>query len=242
MKKLETNDWLVLNSIIYKIYSTEELNKMRSLLIEGLKMLLNFDAADFFISDGKGGLCEGVGFNSDLQKSVNYHSDIMNSGKCMVFRETDIIDDNERIKTQYYRMLYVPNRWHYSMQMILAYDNKFMGIVNLYRTIGKDNFNYDDIFVLDMLKEHIAYRLFTENRKKDTASDKISVKTAVKKFKLTRREETILQELLAGKDNASICSELVISLNTLKKHILNIYRKLGINNRVQMFKMIRENE
>ena len=39
-----------------------------------------------------------------------------------------------------------------------------------------------------------------------------------------------------------ICDELVITPNTLKKHILNIYRKLGIKNRVQLFKMVREFE
>ena len=45
-----------------------------------------------------------------------------------------------------------------------------------------------------------------------------------------------------GRDNAAICEELAISVNTLKKHILNIYRKLGIKNRVQLFKMIKEKE
>ncbi len=240
MKKLEINDWLTLNSVIYKIYTTEKSDEMRSNLMENLRMLLDFDAADFFLSDCNGGLCDGVGYNSDLEKSVKYKCDIMNSGKCIVFRETDIIKENERCETQYYKMLYVPNRWHFSIHIVLAYDKKFLGIISLYRTIGKDNFNYDDIFILDMLKEHIAYRLFTEYNKKKECSDKISIKTAVEKFKLTKREETILQELLAGKDNTSICDDLVISSNTLKKHIMNIYRKLGINNRVQMFKMIKE--
>ena len=47
---------------------------------------------------------------------------------------------------------------------------------------------------------------------------------------------------LQGKENPVICEELTISTNTLKKHILNIYRKLGIRNRVQLFKMIREHD
>ena len=45
---------------------------------------------------------------------------------------------------------------------------------------------------------------------------------------------------MAGEENAVICTELMITANTLKKHILNIYRKLGIKNRVQLFKMIKE--
>ena len=48
--------------------------------------------------------------------------------------------------------------------------------------------------------------------------------------------------LMEGKDNSFICDYLSISINTLKKHILNIYRKLGIRNRVQLFKKIREKE
>ncbi len=63
-----------------------------------------------------------------------------------------------------------------------------------------------------------------------------------KKYGLTRRENTILYNLMQGKENPVICEELTISTNTLKKHILNIYRKLGIRNRVQLFKMIREHE
>ena len=45
-----------------------------------------------------------------------------------------------------------------------------------------------------------------------------------------------------GKDNPYICEELMITDNTLKKHVLNIYRKLGVNNRVGLFKMIKEQE
>jgi len=34
----------------------------------------------------------------------------------------------------------------------------------------------------------------------------------------------------------------VISVNTFKKHSLNIYRKLGVNSRVQLFKKILEKD
>lgn len=72
--------------------------------------------------------------------------------------------------------------------------------------------------------------------------EKLTVSQAADTFGLTKRERTILRQLMYGQDNARICEELSISVNTLKKHILNIYRKLGIKNRVQMFKMIKEKE
>ncbi|HCM24554.1 MAG TPA: helix-turn-helix transcriptional regulator, partial [Ruminococcaceae bacterium] len=130
------------------------------------------------------------------------------------------------------------NNWHFSLQMILAREKEFLGVITFYRTIGKDNFHYDDIFLLDMLKDHLAYRLYQERHR--AGSKKLSAEQAAEKFELTKREGTILRLLMAGMDNAEISEKLVISVNTLKKHVLNIYRKLGIRNRIQMFKMIHE--
>ena len=48
MKTLETNDWMILNSIIYKIYTTEDADIMREQFLEQMKMVLDFDSADFF--------------------------------------------------------------------------------------------------------------------------------------------------------------------------------------------------
>ena len=72
--------------------------------------------------------------------------------------------------------------------------------------------------------------------------DKLTVSEASEKYGLTKQEHMILKFLMDGQNNDFICGSLEISVNTLKKHILNIYRKLGIKNRVQMFKMIKEKE
>ncbi len=134
MRKLETNDWIILNNIIYKIYTTEYLDDMRYELLSQLKM------------------------------------------------------------------------------------------------------------VLDMLKDHLAYRLEQYYKSGDRGAKKLTVTAAVTEYGLTRREHTILRCLMAGEDNAAICEKLVITPNTLKKHILNIYRKMGIKNRVQLFKIVKEFE
>ena len=117
-----------------------------------------------------------------------------------------------------------------------------MGLVTLYRTIGKENFDSDDMFVLDLMKEHLLFRLSEERKERESLQEKLTVSEASEKYHLTKRESTILRMLMKGKDNNTISEELQISVNTLKKHILNIYRKLNINNRVQLFKMIKEKE
>ena len=248
MKTLETNDWMILNSIIYKIYTTEDADIMREQFLEQMKMVLDFDSADFFLADRKESkhLIKPVTYNCDdespMYDEMNSNRGIAYSGKSLVYRETDMISDEKRVQTEYYQKVYRPNNWHYALQMIFGRNKHFLGVVTLYRTIGKEDFTYEDVFLMDMLKDHMAYRLSQDRNNQMTSQEKLTLTQAVKTYDLTKREQTILQLLLQGMENTEICDHLSITVNTLKKHILNIYRKLGIRNRVQMFKLIKEKE
>jgi LuxR family maltose regulon positive regulatory protein len=50
---------------------------------------------------------------------------------------------------------------------------------------------------------------------------------------LTPREREVLQILVEGASNQEIARRLVLSVNTVKKHVLNIYGKLNVQNRAQ---------
>lgn len=51
---------------------------------------------------------------------------------------------------------------------------------------------------------------------------------------LTEREKEVLDLLLEGYTNAAICEQLYISINTLKTHNRNIYKKLEVKNKVEL--------
>ena len=249
MKKMETNDWIMLNNIIYKIYTTECFNDMRYEVLDQLKMLLDFDSADFYMASREEGklLCNPVTYNCDVDLSemyedLDYSRGIVASGKMLIYRETDIISDEARMQTDYYKKVYKPNNWHYALQIVIARHKKFLGAITFYRTIGKENFHYDDIFVLDMLKDHLSYRLYRDRQLRLYEPHKYTIVEATREFGLTGREEMVLQCIMEGKDKEEICEELSISINTFKKHSLNIYRKLQVNNRVQLFKKVLERE
>ncbi|MEJ5285498.1 MAG: LuxR C-terminal-related transcriptional regulator [Brevinematales bacterium] len=57
-------------------------------------------------------------------------------------------------------------------------------------------------------------------------------------FNISKREKDILIMLLNGKNNREICAKLCISINTIKTHISNIYQKTGVNNRVELLKLM----
>ena len=50
---------------------------------------------------------------------------------------------------------------------------------------------------------------------------------------LTAREREVLRLLMDGASNREIATQLVLSVNTVKKHILNLCGKLGVQSRTQ---------
>jgi DNA-binding NarL/FixJ family response regulator len=50
-------------------------------------------------------------------------------------------------------------------------------------------------------------------------------------FQLTERETEVLEQLSKGLSYEQIADNLFISYGTVRKHVENIYRKLGVNNR-----------
>ena len=51
---------------------------------------------------------------------------------------------------------------------------------------------------------------------------------------LTEREREVLGLLLEGASNRDIAHQLVLSINTVKRHIYNICGKLGVKSRTQV--------
>lgn len=249
MNNLENNDFVVLNSVIYKVYTNSNFTEMRKEFLEQIKMVIDFDSAEFSLSKGNGSpiLVEGVSYNckanwSKPYEDLDYSQGILSGGKCMVYRESDIIQEKKRMESPYYQKVYEPNRWHYAMQIILAYNEEFVGVITLYRVKGKKDFGYRDTLVMDLLKDHMAYRVYKEKEKYNKVDEKITISDAVELYKLTEREHSTLNYMMQGLNNEQMCEQLFISNNTLKKHILNIYRKVGVHSRVQLFKLIKESE
>ena len=50
---------------------------------------------------------------------------------------------------------------------------------------------------------------------------------------LTEREREMLRLLLAGASNREIARRLVVSVNTVKRHVYNLCGKLGVQSRTQ---------
>ena len=123
MNTIDNNEFMILNSIIYKIHTNPDFAAMRKELLEQLKMIIDFDSAEFHLSRGDGSISldSGISYNSnaslDYSKAyehIDYSQGILGTGSSMVYRETDLMPDEKRVQTEYYKSIYEVNNWHYS--------------------------------------------------------------------------------------------------------------------------------
>ena len=58
---------------------------------------------------------------------------------------------------------------------------------------------------------------------------------------LTKREKQILQLTATGATNTEIAEALNVSMHTVKTHIYNLFKKIGVSNRIQAVNWAQEN-
>jgi DNA-binding CsgD family transcriptional regulator len=59
-------------------------------------------------------------------------------------------------------------------------------------------------------------------------------------FKITEREAEVIQHILLGYKNKDIAIKINTTERTVKAHITNIYNKLGVDNKIQMFAFLKD--
>ena len=57
-------------------------------------------------------------------------------------------------------------------------------------------------------------------------------------YSITERENEIIKYVIVGNSNKEIGSYLYIFVNTVRNHIYNIYRKMGIKNRYELINLL----
>ena len=84
--------------------------------------------------------------------------------------------------------------------------------------------------------ENTLSNLLVRNDKTETITEKINKVSS--RFSLSSRETEVLTELIDGRTNYEISEHLLVSLSTIKKHVYNIFNKIGVNSRSQLLNLV----
>jgi RNA polymerase sigma factor (sigma-70 family) len=91
---------------------------------------------------------------------------------------------------------------------------------------------------LNQAAEIFTKKKLVEELEKQMEATREGKKEVSEKFmqEISPREKEIIDLVLAGKTNAQIAKKLFISVNTVKRHVYNIYQKTRVKSRVEFVK------
>ena len=250
MDYIEKNELGLISRIIYDIHAMEDLDEMRLHVLELLQVLIPFVTATFVLAPDSGEykLERPVAVNggdmdvlcSYLERFKNYDYSrwIFLTKESMTYRETDLLSEETRVNTKFFKEVYGSANFHYSAQISLAHKKEFLGIVSLYRLNGDPDFSDKEMYMLDQFKNHLSFRLYREKNSGPRKALPPSADLLARQYNLTAREEEILELLLSDVPTEEIMSRLCISIHTLKKHKSNLYKKLNISGKWELYRIL----
>lgn len=251
MNRIEKNDVTLLSHIIYMIYNTDDLDRMRTEFLRLLKYAIPFDTANFFLVDtdenGVQTLTGLINENSLRNPDVGdvldrYMKDcfdidsthwLCTTNSPRTYRLSDLLSKDALESSDYYKEMFVPFDLYYGAHVLIAHENICLGLLALFRVRDNTNFTDKEMLFLDCINEHLSIRMYNTRILGDTHEQSPHI-SSLQQYDLTPRECEILDLLLQGLPNEEIAGRLFIADNTLRRHIYNLYSKLGIHERWQL--------
>ncbi len=250
MPYLEENEWMILNELAYNISFIYSVDDMRKAVLSWLNLLINFDGAVFSLFDAVGNaLRNSIGYSIDEEHIRIYEKEyikkshlswIIRSGNSSAYKESDSLSD-ESIRTgDFYRDFYSPNKFQYCACMNIVFREEVVGLISIYKKREHGDFSARDLFILNQLQKHLAYRLYYESKKGDTRYfyAKGYHEKICREYGLTSRESELLNYAVKGLSNEDIAETMKISIHTVKKHFHSVYIKMNVKNRVQLLQSL----
>ncbi|SIQ32726.1 response regulator transcription factor [Maribacter ulvicola] len=87
----------------------------------------------------------------------------------------------------------------------------------------------NSLFLVPLILFIFSFGIFIEQNKQKERPKKIDT------FNLTSKEKEVTTMILEKKKNKEIANELYVELSTIKTHINNIYKKVEVKNRKELF-------
>ncbi|KMY53330.1 hypothetical protein AC623_04425 [Bacillus sp. FJAT-27231] len=152
-----------------------------------------------------------------------------------VLRIEDIVSKQEYEDSLFYNGFMKPHHHYHEMGVYLISQNKLIGGISFIGEQGNAGFNDKAANSIDLLSHFISLKLQYILKHSPNNSP-------IEDVKLTPSEEKICDLLQLGLTNQEMADHLFVSLHTIKKHLQNIYKKLGVTNRTSLLsRMIQKN-
>lgn len=255
MHFLSDSEWMAINRLVLTINTVDDEKLFRRCVLKELRFLIPYESAAFYLTDlskdlrgspqqwvGSSILVDPIGIDIpfDILEEYtlkHYKNDYLQNlhpiTSSRVFRERDLIPEDELDKTFFDD--YMEKRD--VLECLFACDKGFLGSLNLNRLEEQEPFTHRDVQILEIIEPHMTNRLTKWRLKADVTSGESNF---AHKYRLSKRETEVVHCVFQGLDNRGISNELKVSEGTVKKHLENIFRKAGVQSRIELILSLKE--
>ena len=198
---LTENEWNTINNMLLELYTIDELDVFTSKIMKMIRMLIPYTKGWFIILDDDRKIRKEqsyfIGLDTDVKDKytdVFYNEDYIQYlydfvSETSVYKDTSILESDVREKTDFYIKFLKPEDIIFGCGIILIKNSRIIGMFNLFRNEKSGDFNEKELYVLNLLKNHIANMLHNVMRL-DRASITVnkSLNNFAKTYGLTSRE------------------------------------------------------
>lgn len=152
----------------------------------------------------------------------------------LVFSNLDFVTIQEYEESDYYVNFMSKYGFYHNVGIFLFDGSKIWGIIDFVRSKDDGPFNTLERKKLEIVGRYVTQKL----RERHLITDAIERTTLPNNINslqfLTKKEKEVLELAKKGYSNFEIASELYISVNTVKKHMQQLYKKFNVNNRTSL--------
>lgn len=244
-----SNQFMIYNDFLYALYTAESEESRCRDVLSYLRMLIPSSYASLLTSDPQieelnftSVWCDPISFTPAEERYIRmYRQDPilwnLRSKVSVVLKESDLIETGPRLQSSIYRECYQVWDVYDTLQLSIVYQRRFLGVITLFHTRDDPPFTEEDSTLLKAISRHLNY-VYSRPIPDPSPQNKMPFeqKKIPDEVHLTARETEVLGLIYQAKTNAEITEQLHITDHTLQKHLQNIYRKLGISSRLELFR------
>lgn len=150
-------------------------------------------------------------------------------------RATDILPHEELKKTEFFNDFLNRDGLYWGVNLYAWHQGKNLGDMRIWRDKRHENFSLDELRLLDMLQP--AFITALARAQKTSHSEGLLMNTLSQR--LTAREQDTARLVMLGMPDKEIARELQISTTTVRTHLENAFRKVGVSNRAALVHKLR---
>lgn len=249
---IQNHQFLLYNHIVRELYRCRTYPELGQQFLPTLKLLVPFryasilrradDALPVQLTDP---LCFPAEF-AEAERSYLAFSDTDSTGwlSCCreptVFRESDLLDDRQRLHSALYESCYQKFNVYDSMHCCIVHNEAPLGCLTLFRCRNDSPFTDEELFLFSSLGCHLNQHLhiLLEQLSPRSSCPDYDFPSISSRYHLTGKETQLVQLLTRFHDNQEIAASLNIRESTLQKHYQNIFRKFDVTSRWEMMRLL----